>query len=113
MLQSIISIVAIIMVAEMSRRADARYRSESTLPMQWLLDGTVIRTAPRRFALAFFPALLALVLGAMVAASIILSPRPGQEGLVIPAIACVALLCVALHAFYLRLVAKSLAGWGK
>tara|TARA_R110002126_G_scaffold10087_2_gene45354 strand:+ start:20235 stop:20576 length:342 start_codon:yes stop_codon:yes gene_type:complete len=113
MLQSIISIVAIIVMVEMSRRADARYRSETTLPMQWLLDGTVIRTAPRRFALAFFPALLAFVLGVMVVASLMLTPRPGEEGLVIPAIACVALLCVGLHVFYLRLVARSLGGWGK
>ena len=74
---------------------------------------TVIRTAPRRFALAFFPALLAFVLGVMVVASLMLTPRPGEEGLVIPAIACVALLCVGLHVFYLRLVARSLGGWGK
>ena len=113
MLKFLILIMAIIVMAEMSRRANARYRCEPTLPMQWLLDGTVTRTAPRRFALAFFPALLALILGAMVVASIILPTRPGDEGFIIPAIACVALLCLVLHAFYLRLVAKSLGGWGK
>jgi len=49
----------------------------------------------------------------MVVASLMLTPRPGEEGLVIPVIACVALLCVGLQVFYLRLVAKSLGGWGK
>tara|TARA_R110001606_G_scaffold136898_6_gene274649 strand:- start:3817 stop:4158 length:342 start_codon:yes stop_codon:yes gene_type:complete len=113
MLQSIISIITIIVMTEMSRRANYRYRSETTLPMQWLLDGTVTKTAPRRFALAFIPALFAFVLIAMVIISIFVPTKPGDEGLVIPAIAFVALLFVALYAFYLWMVAKSLGGWGK
>lgn len=71
------------------------------------------KTAPRRFALAFFPALFAFVLIAMIIISIVFPTKPGDQGLVIPAIAFVALLFVALYALCLRMVAKSLAGWGK
>lgn len=113
MLQSIILIMTILVMTEMFRRANSRYRSETTLPMQWLLDGTVTRTASRRFALALFPVLSAVMLAAMVVLSIFLPARPGEEWLVVPVIAVVALLCVALNAFYLWMVAKSLGGWGK
>ncbi|MBB6122839.1 hypothetical protein [Sphingobium subterraneum] len=113
MIQSIVSLMAIITLAEMSRRANWRYRHEVRLPMQWLLDGTVTRTASRRFALAFIPILLSGILTATVVMSMVLTPRSGQEGFVIPVIALMALLFVGIHAFYLRLIAKSLGGWGK
>lgn len=77
MVQSFVALIAVFVMAGMSLRANGRYSNERTLPMQWLLPGTVVRTAPRRIALAFMPLLGACTLIAVVAATLLLEPRPG------------------------------------
>lgn len=80
MIQSIIALIAIGLLIRMSFRANARFRKEVRLPMQWALDGSVNWTAPRGFALAMTPALASCSLSAIVAVTLFLTPRPGQEG---------------------------------
>lgn len=108
MAQSLIALIAMAVLIAMSWRADARLHREARLPMQWLLDGSVIWTAPRRAALAFTPVLAACVLLLTVVLSVLMTPRPGQEWLEVPVILCVALLFVGVHALHLFLIGKSL-----
>lgn len=81
----------------LSVRANSRFRQEEKLPMQWMLSrsrplsSTVIWSAPRAFALSLVPALAILVLSLFAIGSFTLMPRPGQEGMMIPSLALVAL----------------------
>jgi len=106
MIQSVVAVLGLAVMIEMSRRADRRFRGEQRLPMQWLLDGTVIWTAPRRVALAFTPVLAAFVLAATVAMTLLLKPRPGQEGLEVPVVAGMALVFIGAHALHLWLIVR-------
>lgn len=74
--------------------------------MQWGLDGQPTWTAPRRIALSFMPVLFTVVLGALIVSTFTLTPRPGQEGYVLPALIFVAAICVACHAFHLWLISR-------
>ena len=100
--------IAIAILASMSLMANARFRNERRLPMQWSLGGSVNWTAPRPLALAFTPVLAALCLPATVALAVLVQPRPGQEGLVVPALIAVALTLVGAHALHLWLIARTL-----
>lgn len=110
MAQSLVALFAVLVMTGMSLRANSRYANESRLPMQWLLPDTVVRTASRRAALAFTPLLATASLIPTVAVTLLLEPRPGQGGLVIPAVAAVALVFVAVHALHLALIARTLRG---
>lgn len=103
-----VALAAIVLLAAMSLRANRRFRTERRLPMQWLLDGSVTWTAPRHVALAFTPGLAAVALGGVAAATTFLTPRPGQEHLVVPANILIALTFVGAHALHLRLIQRSL-----
>jgi hypothetical protein len=92
----------------LSMGAASRLKAHAQLPMQWQLDGTVTKTAPRRFALAFTPILTVFVLAAMVALSASTEPRPGQGWMLIPATVFVCLTVLGAHAFHLWMMSRLL-----
>lgn len=108
MLAASIAALAVCVLAVMSILANGRFKNEDRLPMQWSLDRSVNWTAPRPVALALTPILAAIVLSATVALTIYTAPRPGQEGLQIPAIMFIALVFLGAHAFHLWLIENSL-----
>lgn len=80
--------------------ANVRFRRIDRLPMQWSLTGKVTWSASRPMALAFLPALTALVFAAQFTLALNVPPRVGQEGLVIPTfigVGVTALLIQLLH----------------
>ena len=88
--------------------ADARFRAEERLPMQWWVDGRVTWSAPRRIAVAFIPGLSTSML---VGLGVLLSygrPRPGQEGLVIPSIIALGLIFLGAPLFHLWMVDRTI-----
>lgn len=99
-----IAIIAVALLAAMSLRANHRFKTERRLPMQWWLDGSVTWTAPRGLALAFMPVLAAVCLVPIP----FLKPKAGQEGLVIPVIILTAIVLLAVHAFHLWLMQRTL-----
>jgi len=108
LVQSVIVLSAVCLLIGMSLRGNTRFRHEKRLPMQWSLDGSVNWTAPRAAALALTPILATFSLGASVAMSWFLKPRPGQEGMEIPVISFVALVFLAAHGFHLWMIGKTL-----
>lgn len=108
MAQFFIVLTAMVVLVAMSRLADSHFRQEDRLPMQWLLDGTVTWTAPRRVALAFTPVLAACVLTVIAGLPLFLEPRAGQEWMEVPVILGVALLFVGIHALHLFMIGKTL-----
>jgi hypothetical protein len=90
--------------------AASRLKDHAELPMQWQLDGTVTRMAPRRLALAFTPVLTVLVLTATVALSLLTEPRPGQAWMLIPVTLFVGFTAVSAHAFHLWMMNKLMKG---
>ena len=108
MVEAAVAGIAIAMLASMSLLANARFRDERRLPMQWSLTGSVNWTAPRPLALAFTPVLAAVCLSATAAVAVLVQPRPGQEGLVIPALVAAAVTFVGAHALHLWLIARTL-----
>lgn len=105
---ALVVLSTVALLSAMSLRANRRFRTQRLLPMQWLLDGSVIRTAPRPFVLAFTPVLAAACLAGVLALTIFLEPRPGQDHLVIPVTLCTALGFLAVHAFHLQLMQRIL-----
>jgi hypothetical protein len=87
--------------------ANKRLRSEARLPMQWWLGGEVTWSAPRPIALAFVPALTALVFAGLTVLSCYTRPRPGQEGMVIPSLFAVGFIFLAAQVFHLWMVEKT------
>lgn len=92
----------------MSIVANARFRREDRLPMQWSVSGSVNWSAPRVPALMFTPALAICVLTLFVVGAMNVAPRPGQEGMVVPALAGLGSAFVVAHLFHLWLIAKAL-----
>lgn len=109
MAQFFVALLACISLVVMSLRANVRFGQAERLPMQWSFDGTVTWTAPRRFALTLTPALAVLILGAVVTSTILIEPRPGQEGYEVPVVFFIALVFVGVHFLHLRLIERS---WG-
>src|SRR3954454_516338 len=107
MVQACIAALTICVLAVMSIRANGRFKDEDRLPMQWSLDKSVNWTAPRSVALAFTPVLAAIILSATVMLTISVRPKPGQEGLEVPAILFIALVFIAAHALHLWLIERS------
>jgi hypothetical protein len=105
----VIVLIAIGSLVTMSLRANARYRDQARLPMQWALNGSVNWTAPRRIALSFTPVLATCVLTAVVVSTLVFEPRRGQEGTVIPAVLFMAIMFVGVHAFHLWLVRRTIS----
>ena len=98
----------------LSIRANARFRDEERLPMQWKisrsepLSRTVIWSAPRVIALGLTPSLAICTLVLFTVGTMTLTPRPGQEGMVIPSLILVGSGFVAAHVFHLWLIGKTL-----
>lgn len=88
-------------------RADARFRKEARLPMQWWLDGQVTWSAPRRLALAFVPSLSLLMLGGFGVLLANAQPRPGQENMVLPAYVALGLISLGAQILHLWLISKT------
>lgn len=110
-------IVAIIFGSAMiglSMRANARFRHEKRLPMQWMisrsepLSKTVIWSAPRVVALSFTPFLTICMLVLFTIGAMTLTPRPGQEWMVIPVLIFIGGGFVAAHAFHIWMIGKTL-----
>jgi len=89
-------------------RANSRFRYEDRLPMQWWLTGEVTRTAPRVVALAFVPALAIVILTINAALALNLQPRPGQEGLVLPATIATGIIFIRVQLFHFWLIENTL-----
>src|SRR3546814_8649231 len=88
----ILAIVFAVVMIVLSVRANTRFRKEQKLPMQWMisrsqpLSSTVIRSAPRVIALGFVPFLGITVLSLFAIGATTLTPRPGQEGMLLPSL---------------------------
>jgi nitrate reductase gamma subunit len=104
----IVPVVAVALLTAMSLRANRRFRTDQRLPMQWSLRGSVNCTAPRKVALAITPVLAAVCLLAIAALTAFAAPRPGQEHFVIPVNVFTALAFLAVHAFHLWLIQRTL-----
>lgn len=89
-------------------KANARFRSETRLPMQWGLTGEVTWSAPRRLALAFMPALGIGVLAFFVIISATLKPRAGQEDAVLPTLIGLGVILIAVQLLHFWLIARTL-----
>ena len=113
MIEFVIVLGAVLVLIAMSRRADRRFRRVDRLPMQWLLSGEVTWTAPRRIALSLIPGLAATILTAMAVMMRLTKPRPGQEGYEIPILLIMAALWVAIHAFHIWMIGRTLGGRGQ
>jgi hypothetical protein len=110
MIELLIAFVSVVLLAIASIRANNRLRHQERLPMQWSFTGKVNWTASRRIALAFTPALAALILGATaIAISASGDARPGQEGMGPPVVLMIGMVFVAVHVLHLRLIDRSLA----
>lgn len=96
----VIAASGVLVLALMSLMANRKFRDRDRLPMQWSLDGKVNWSAPRRIALAFTPALAALVL---FAAAFKFSGDSGQAPWVL---LVMVLAFVAAHMLHLRLLER-------
>ncbi|MFD1951952.1 hypothetical protein ACFSGX_14355 [Sphingomonas arantia] len=103
----LIGIVFGLVLCGVALRAEARFRSEDRLPMQWWLDGEVTWSVPRWMALTFIPALSILTLGSVGVLLASTGPRPGQEGMVIPSFIALGMVFLAAQFFHLWMVAKT------
>ena len=112
MVQACLAVLAMIALVAMSLRANRRFEDEVRLPMQWSFDGSVNWTAPRHVALAFTPALATAINLATVVATLVLTPRAGQEGFEFPITLILAATFIAVHALHLWLIEKSLRSKG-
>lgn len=113
----VVIIVAIIFGLAMiglSVRANSRFQQEKRLPMQWLLSRSkplsksVNWSAPRAIALSFTPLLAICMLGLFAIGTMTLTPRPGQEWMMIPILIFIGSVFVAAHAFHLWMIEKTL-----
>lgn len=92
----------------LARQANARFRREDRLPMQWWLNGDVTWSAPRAVALAFIPALALPIFACLI----LLPPRPGQEGVVLPALIVTGATLAAVQLLHFWLIQKTLGRKG-
>lgn len=94
-------------------RANARFRLEDRLPMQWWFDGSVTWSAPRPVALTFIPGLALFVLSSFVFLSLNVQARPGQEGMVLPTLLGVGVVFVVIQFVHFWLIEKTLRRSGR
>ena len=107
------TIFALVMIG-LSIWANVHFRESERLPMQWRLSRSeplsnlVNWSAPRIFALSFTPFLAICVLGLICVGAMTLTPRPGQEGMLLPALMFIGTTFVAAHALHVWLIEKTL-----
>ncbi|TWC97600.1 MULTISPECIES: hypothetical protein [unclassified Sphingobium] len=110
----IVSVIFALVMVGLSIRANARFRQETALPMQWRLSRSkplarsVNWSAPRVLALSFTPLLAVCALGLFNVAAMTLTPRSGQEWMVIPILIFIGSVFVAAHVLHLWLIEKTL-----
>lgn len=104
MAQIVIGLIVTVILVGMSFLANERFQDRTRLPMQWLLNGDVTWTAPRRLALAFIPGLAIPIIWATVALTIFVAPRPGQEGYEVPVTLVMGGIFVAVHCLHIWLI---------
>ncbi|VWX54813.1 hypothetical protein NOVOSPHI9U_70159 [Novosphingobium sp. 9U] len=86
--------------------------------MQWMmmrsapLSKIVTRSAPRVFALAFIPSIAICVLVLVSVGAMTLTPKAGEEGMLLPSALMLGGVFVAAQIFYLWLVERTLSGNG-
>lgn len=107
MILTLIGILFGVALCWVALRANARFRNEVRLPMQWWLDGQVTWTAPRRIALAFIPALSLPMLAGFGVLLNNVQPRPGQEGMVIPSFIAFGLISMGAQIFHLWMISRT------
>ena len=90
----------ILILALMSAAANRKFRDRDRLPMQWSLGSRVNWSAPRPLALAFTPALAAVV---MVAIALLPTDDPATRFRILVAVAAA---FVGVHLLHLRLLEK-------
>jgi hypothetical protein len=102
------AVLFILVSCGIALRANTRLRGEDRLPMQWWIDGQVTWSAPRTVALAFVPALVLAVLVSLIVLLLNLRPRPGQEGLELPALIGLGIIFLAIQLLHVWLIEKTL-----
>lgn len=108
MIMLIVSAVFVVTSCVLAGRANARFRNERRLPMQWGLTGEVNWSAPRYLALAFFPLSAIAVLGFQTILSINVVPKAAQEGPVLPVLIGTGAALIAMQLLHFWLIAKTL-----
>lgn len=109
---AIVSVIVVVALALLARRAEARLPGAARLPMQWGVTGRVTWTAPRRLALAFMPVTAGVLMGFVTILTMTVPPRAGQEGLVLPVAVAMGVTLVAAQLFHVWLIARTLRGGG-
>ena len=104
----VVAVILGLILCTLAYRADARFRTEDRLPMQWWLTGEVTWSAPRRLALAFIPALAIASLSIFAVMSFTMKPRAGQEALVLPSLIGLGLTFIAIQLAHFWLITKTL-----
>jgi hypothetical protein len=108
MILIILAIVIELAVIALSVGANARFRSESCLPMQWSLSGSVNWSAPRLVALAFMPVVFGGVFVFYVVSARMGRVRPGQEGLIVPMLILIGGGFIAVQLFHFWMIDRTL-----
>ena len=103
-----VAVIFGLILCALAYQANARFRNENRLPMQWWLTGEVTWSAPRYLALAFIPALAIGALSIFVVISFTLKPRVGQEAIVLPSLIGLGLTFIAIQLAHFWLIAKTL-----
>jgi heme/copper-type cytochrome/quinol oxidase subunit 2 len=103
-----IAVIFGLILCALAYQANARFRSEDRLPMQWWVTGEVTWSAPRRLALTFIPALAVAVLSIFAIMSLTMKPRAGQEALVVPSLIGLGVTFIAIQLAHFWLIAKTL-----
>lgn len=105
----IIAVLFALALCGLARLANARFRHEDRLPMQWWLGGNVTWSAPRPVALALIPTLAFSVLVSFVVLSLNMQPRPGEEGMVVPTLIAIGALFVLIQLLHFWMIDKTLS----
>ncbi|MCU6454012.1 hypothetical protein LPN01_07980 [Sphingomonas sp. A2-49] len=104
----VIAMISLAVILTLAVRANARFRGEARLPMQWDLAGEVTWSAPRHMALAFMPVLASGSFVFLLYLARNVAPRPGQEHLVLPMFAGTGVTLVAIQLLHHWMIAKAL-----
>lgn len=116
MIVTVIIVCAILglVMAGLSVWAFARFRHQADLPLQWTisrsqpLSETVLRSGPRAFVLNLIPGLGIAVMILLAVGAATLTPHPGQEEMLLPAVLFIGCIFVASYVLHLWLIAHTL-----